>query len=75
MNRQNLINSTIKKIRQLPDKKIMEIKDYVDFLLSRVDDRIISEGIHEYVSDSKSFDFLNDEEDLYSVDDLKERFK
>lgn len=53
----------------------MEIKDYVDFLLSRVDDRIISEGIHEYVSDSKSFDFLNDEEDLYSVDDLKERFK
>lgn len=31
------------------------------FLLSRVDDEIIREGIRKLTSDSKSFDFLKEE--------------
>jgi len=75
MKRQDLIDNTINKIRQLPDMKIKEVNDFADFLLSKIDDKIIREGIQKILSDSKSFDFLNDEEDLYSVDDLKERYK
>lgn len=75
MNRQVLIANTIDKIRQLPDLKIKEINDFADFLLSRIDDKIILEGIQKMVSDSKSFDYLKDEEDLYTVEDLKERYK
>ncbi len=45
------------------------------FLLSKIDDNIIIEGIQKLTSDSKSFDFLNDEEDLYNEEDLKERYK
>jgi hypothetical protein len=75
MDRQVLIDNTIKKITQLPDVKIKEINDFVDFLLSRIEDKIIQEGIQKMVSDSKSFDFLKDEEDLYTLNDLKERYR
>jgi hypothetical protein len=71
MNRQELIDITIIKIRQLPDIKIKEVNDFADFLLSKIDDKITIEGIQKIVSDSKTFDFLKDEEDLYSVNDLK----
>jgi len=75
MNRQVLIDNIINKIRQLPDMKIIEINDFTDFLLSKIDDKIIQEGIQKLISDSKSFDYLNAEEDLYTVNDLKERYK
>jgi hypothetical protein len=64
--RRNIIN----KINQLPDNKIKEINDFADFLLSKIDDTIIQEGIQRLTSESKVFDFLKDEEDLYSINDL-----
>jgi hypothetical protein len=75
MDRQALIDSTINKIRQLPELKIKEVNDFADFLLSRIDDKIVQEGIHHMISDSKTFDFLVKEEDLYTVEDLRERYK
>lgn len=75
MDRQLLINNTINKIRLLPDGKLKEVNDFADFLLSKIDDKIILEGIQHLTSDSKSFEFLNDEEDLYFVSDLKEKYK
>lgn len=75
MNRQILIESTIEKISQLPDLKIKEVNDFADFLLTKIDDKIIQEGIQTLISDSKSFAYLKDEEDLYTVDDLKESYK
>lgn len=74
MNRQVLIEDTISKISRLPDVKIKEVNDFVEFLLSKIDDKIISEGIKELISDSKAFEFLKDEEDLYTVNDLKEKY-
>jgi len=75
MNRQILIDNAMKKISQMPDLKIKEINDYADFLLSKIDDQVIREGISQMSSDSKAFDFLHEEEDLYTVEDLKERYK
>jgi len=75
MDRQVLINNIIKKINQLPDIKIKEIDDFADFILSKIDDNIIREGILKMSSDSKAFYFLNDEEDLYTVQDCKEKYK
>jgi len=74
MDRQVLIETTVSKIRQLPDAKIKEINDFADFLLSKIDDRIIQEGIQKMTSDSKAFEFLKDEDDLYTLNDLKERY-
>lgn len=75
MNRQVLIDNTINKIKLLPDIKLKEVNDFTDFLLGKIDDKIILEGIQKMISESKSFEYLKDEEDLYSVDDLKERYR
>jgi hypothetical protein len=75
MNRQSLIDKTIQKINLLPDSKIREINEYADFLLSRIDDHILLEGIGKLTSGSKSFEYLLDEEDLYTEEDLKVKYK
>ena len=75
MNRETLIKQTIKKLNQLPESKIKEVNDFTDFLLSKIDDIILQEGIQKLTSDSKSFEYLKDDEDLYSVNDLKEKYK
>jgi len=74
MNREVLIKNTIKKIEQLPDIKIKEVEDFAEFLLSKVDDKILVEGIQKLASDSKAFEFLKDEEDIYTVNDIKEKY-
>ncbi|WP_346859852.1 hypothetical protein [uncultured Draconibacterium sp.] len=75
MNRQIKIKNTVDKINRLPDAKLSEVEDFVDFLLSKIDDSILTEGIQKLTSDSKTFEYLKDEEDLYSVNDLKEKYK
>jgi dimeric dUTPase (all-alpha-NTP-PPase superfamily) len=74
MDRNDLIENAILKIRQLSDEKIREIDDFAEFLLMKTDDKILRQGIQELVSESNAFNYLN-EEDLYSVNDLKERYK
>lgn len=44
-------------------------------MLKKLDDETLQKGLNELVSKSKSYDFLNQEEDLYSVEDLKEKYK
>lgn len=72
MNREILINRTISNISLLPDLKLKEISDYVDFLLKTYDNKKMTEGIMELTS--KSFEFLNEEEEIYDVSDLIEKF-
>jgi len=75
MQRQALINDTLKKLEKLPDNKIIEVNNFIGFVLSRIDDKLLNEAIKQLTSDSKSFKYLKDEEDLYSVNDLKEKYK
>jgi hypothetical protein len=75
MERKLLIDNVISKILLLPDTKIKEVSDFAEFLLNRIDDKITLEGIQKIASDSKVFDFLKDEENLYSVNDLKEKYR
>ena len=75
MKREVLIDNVIRRIKLLPDSKIREVQDFADFLLSKIDDKIMLEGIQKLTLDSKAFDFLNEEENLYSVNDLKEKYK
>ncbi len=74
MNREILINRTINNISLLPDWRLKEISDYVDFLLKTHEDKKITDGIMKLTSKSKSFDFLIEEEDIYDESDLIEQF-
>ena len=75
MSREELIKDTIKNLRELSDSRIQEVSDYVNFLASKIDDKIISEGIKTLTSISKSYEFFQDEEELYQVSDIKERYE
>lgn len=73
--REAIIKMTVKNLNQLSEERLIEVKDFVDFLLKRTEDKLLTEGIQELTSESKSFEYLNDEEDLYTVNDLKEKYK
>jgi hypothetical protein len=74
MTREKLIKKTIEHLDKLPDNKLKEVSDFAEFLLNRIENQILTDGIQKLVTDSNSFQFLENEEDLYSSDDLKERF-
>ena len=72
MTRQAIIERTIKAINQLPEEKAEEISDFADFITKRYEEHLLTQGIQKLASDSQTFSFLQNEEDLYSVEDLKE---
>lgn len=74
MARDILIKKTIKTLSRLPDEKIKEVSDFADFILKKYDEDILLKGMEKLSSDSKVFDFLKEEEQLYSVEDLKEKY-
>lgn len=74
MSKKAIIERTIKAINQLPDEKAEEVSYFVDYILKRYEEEILLKGIQQIVEESDAFQFLAEEEDLYSIDDLKVRF-
>ena len=72
MNRQAIIQNTVNIISKLPDDKAEEISDFANFVMKRYEEYLLLQGIQKINADSKSFDFLKDEEDFYTEADLKE---
>ena len=75
MTKQTLINHTIQSLSQLPVEKIKEVSDYSEFLLKKYEEETLNKGIEKLLTNSKSYEFLKDEEDIYTVADLKVRYK
>ncbi len=72
MERQQVIEKTIEYLKILPENRIEEALDYIQYLYSKSEDVILTEGIKQLSRESASFDFLQDEEELYTLDDIKE---
>ena len=72
MTRQLIIEKTVKAINQLPEDKAEEISDFADFIMKRYEEHSLIQGIQQLTANSQAFEFLKDEEDLYSEADLKE---
>ena len=75
MTRKAKIERTINAIKRLPEEKAEEISDFVDFMIKRYDEQLLSESIQQLTSKSQTFQFLESEEDLYTLSDLKEVYK
>lgn len=75
MSKKDLLDLTIQKMKQLPEEKLREVNDFVEFLLQRKAEYALTEGIKQLAAQSKSFDFLEEEDDSYTVNDLKEKYK
>lgn len=75
MTRETLIRNTMNSLSKLPKERLSEVSDFVDFILAKDEEENLRKGIVKLSEESKSLNFLSDEEELYSVSDLKKRFK
>lgn len=72
MIKDTLMETTIQAIKKLPDNKLVEVAEFVDSLSQRLEVTNFSFELAKLSSTTKSLDFLKDEEELYSIADLKE---
>jgi hypothetical protein len=72
--KEDIIQNTIRALAILPDDKAKEVSDFADFLLKKHEDLTLQKGIYQLQSESDTFNFLNEEEYLYSPADIKEKF-
>ena len=70
-----LIKRTVTTLSKLPPDKVKEVSDFADYILKKYDEEILQRGIEKLVSDSEAFAFLTLEEDIYTVEDLKEKYE
>ena len=75
MSRHQLVEQALQTINQLPEEKISEVVDFASFVLKRYEETQLQRGIERLVETSNTFAFLHNDEDLYTLDDLKERYK
>ncbi len=71
MNKQLIIERILKAINQLPEDKAEEISDFADFVFKKYEEQELIKGIQKLASESTTFDFLETEEELYTVSDLQ----
>jgi hypothetical protein len=74
MRKQIIIERTLKAINQLPDDKAIEISDFADFLFKRYEEEELPKELQSVISESDTFSFLNEEQEIYTIKDLKEVF-
>ena len=54
-------------IKKLPTPRIREVNDFMEFIIQKTDDVLITEGLQKLSLSGHTYDFLNDEPELYSV--------
>lgn len=75
MSREILLKHIIESLAKLPDQKLKKVSGFAEFLLYKIEDKIIVDGIQKLAAQSKPYLFLETEEDIYTVNDLKEVYK
>lgn len=75
MDKREAIEKTLTVLQKLPLDKIQEVNDFADLVFKRMEDQTLTRGIQVFVEKGGSFNFLKEEEDLYTVKDLKEKYK
>lgn len=75
MTREAIIQKTMEVLQALPADKIEEVSDFADYILKKYDDRILQQGMQALIEKSDTFNFVEEEQEIYTVKDLKERYK
>ena len=74
MSKTELIQHTVATLRKLPQNKLIQISEFADFLLKGYEEETLQQGIQHLVSPSGAFALLEEEEELYGIEDLQEKF-
>jgi len=68
------IKQIIKTLQQLPPNRVEEVANFVGYVLKKHNNQILNNGIEKMAEQSVVFQFLHDEEDLYTLQDIKEKY-
>lgn len=71
MTKKLIIEKTLGVINLLPEGEAEEIFSYAEYVLKRYEERKLVAGIQQLASQGATFDFLKEEENIYSSADLK----
>ena len=74
MTREAIIQKTIKALNILPAEKAEEVADFADYVLKKHEENTLQNGIEKFIEQSQAFQFLNDDEGLYTIQDIKEKY-
>ena len=74
MTKEILIKKTLQSLSKLPKEKVREVSDFVDYILKKYDEEVLQQGIEAIVGKSDYYNLLKNEEDLHTVEDLKEKY-
>jgi len=74
MSRETIIEKTVHALNKLPLEKVEEVADFADYILKKYEEQTVQKGIYKLVEDSEAFHFLHEEEELYNVNDIKEKY-
>ena len=75
MTKQQIISETVDILNKLPLEKAEEIRNLIFEYYEKKDEEIFEKGFEKLINESESYSFLNDDEDLYTIDDLIKRYK
>ncbi len=74
MSKAEIIEKTIIALSKLPENKGEEVADFADFMVKKTEEQQLQAGMHNLIENSDAFAFLKDEEDIYTLEDLKEKY-
>ena len=74
MTKAAIVERTIRALNMLPADKVSEVADFANFVLKNYEESVLQKGIEALVEESDVFQFLHDEEDLYTEADIKKRY-
>jgi hypothetical protein len=74
MTKEALIAKTIKTLNVLPSDKAEEVADFAEYIMKKYEDDLLVTGIQKIVEQSTTFNFLSEEEELYSAADIKRKY-
>lgn len=74
MTREAIIQKAVSSLSKLSQSKMEEVIDFAEFLLQKQENAEIQEIIYSAVDDLETFDFLQEEEDIYHLSDAKELY-
>ena len=74
MTKQSIIDRTVQIINLLPEEKAIEISQFADFVLKKLEEAYLQKNIEHIIENSTSFNFLNEEEEIYTFNDCKKSY-
>ena len=75
MTKQQIISETLGILEKLPQDKAEEVRNILIKYYEDKDEEIFVKGFRKLTNESASFDFLKNEPELYTEDDLIKRYK